>query len=83
MIAKVMHGWRPGGLLRYLFGPGKHEEHRNPRVVASWDGAPWLHQPDKAAAVVGGERVEPGPFDFALGPLTTTMQSWPRWRDCR
>lgn len=75
MIAKVLHGWRPGGLLAYLFGPGRHEEHRDPRVVASWDGAPWLHQPDKAAPVVlGGERIEPGEFDFQLGPLTTTMQ---------
>lgn len=28
-----------GGLLRYLFGPGKREEHTRPRVVAAWDGA--------------------------------------------
>jgi hypothetical protein len=28
-----------GGLLRYLFGPGKREEHVRPRVVAGWDGA--------------------------------------------
>jgi hypothetical protein len=27
------------GLLYYLFGPGRHEEHRNPRLVAAWDGA--------------------------------------------
>lgn len=75
MIAKVVHGYRPAGLLRYLFGPGKFEEHRNPRVVASWDSAPWLHHPDKLLAVeVDGEVVEPGEFDFDLGPLTTTMQ---------
>ncbi|BCB85854.1 hypothetical protein Psuf_031670 [Phytohabitans suffuscus] len=28
-----------GGLLRYLFGPGKREEHTRPRLVAAWDGA--------------------------------------------
>ena len=38
MITKVVHGWRPGGLLAYLMGPGRAEVHRDPRVVASWDG---------------------------------------------
>jgi hypothetical protein len=33
-----------GGLLRYLFGPGKREEHVRPRVVAAWDGAGPLDQ---------------------------------------
>jgi hypothetical protein len=32
-------GANVGGLLRYLFGPGKREEHVRPRVVAAWDGA--------------------------------------------
>lgn len=32
-------GTRVGGLLRYLFGPGKREEHVNPRLIAVWDGA--------------------------------------------
>jgi hypothetical protein len=27
------------GLLKYLWGPGKHEEHTNPRLVAAWNGA--------------------------------------------
>ncbi|XVV04056.1 relaxase/mobilization nuclease domain-containing protein [Actinosynnema sp. CA-248983] len=79
MIAKVVRGYRPAGLIRYLFGPGKAEEHRNPRIVAAWDGATWAHQPEKAAAVrVDREVVEPGEFDFALGPLIETMQEWPR-----
>ncbi|WP_447005154.1 relaxase/mobilization nuclease domain-containing protein [Saccharothrix isguenensis] len=79
MIAKVVRGYRPAGLIRYLFGPGKAEEHRNPRIVAAWDGATWAHQPEKAAAVrVDGEMVEPGEFDFVLRPLITTMQEWPR-----
>jgi len=32
-------GTRVGGLLRYLFGPGKREEHVNPRLIAAWAGA--------------------------------------------
>jgi hypothetical protein len=32
-------GAHVSGLLRYLFGPGKREEHVRPRVVAAWDGA--------------------------------------------
>lgn len=41
MIPKVMprRGYRVGGLLRYLYGRGKREEHVNPRLVAAWDGA--------------------------------------------
>ena len=40
MIPRVQkRGTRVGGLLRYLYGPGKQEEHVNPRIVAAWDGA--------------------------------------------
>lgn len=40
MLARVhRRGDRVGGLLRYLYGPGRHEEHVNPRLVAAWDGA--------------------------------------------
>ena len=28
-----------GRLLRYLFGPGRHEEHVDPHLVAAWNGA--------------------------------------------
>lgn len=24
--------------MRYLYGPGRHNEHENPRLVASWCG---------------------------------------------
>src|SRR5215204_5152234 len=74
MIAKVVRGWRPGGLLAYLFGPGRHEEHRNPRVIASWDDAPFLHQPDQLPAVeLEGEVLAPGEFDLDLRQLIATM----------
>ncbi|GIJ12208.1 relaxase/mobilization nuclease domain-containing protein [Micromonospora andamanensis] len=40
MISRVHpRGRRVAGLLRYLYGPGRREEHRNPRLVAAWDGA--------------------------------------------
>ena len=49
MIAKISRGWRVGGLVRYLMGPGRFNEHRDQRVVASWDGAPQWHQPPRRA----------------------------------
>jgi hypothetical protein len=30
-------GKRVQGLVYYLFGPGRHEEHKDPHVVAAWD----------------------------------------------
>jgi len=45
MIPKVgRRGRRVGGLLRYLFGPGRAEEHRDPHLVASWRGNQTLHR---------------------------------------
>jgi Relaxase/Mobilisation nuclease domain len=71
VIAKVLRGYRPAGLLAYLFGPGKFEEHHNPRVVASWDGAPWLHQPELLPDAENE-------FDLDLRQLIQTMQDWPQ-----
>ncbi|MDP9792945.1 hypothetical protein J2S43_001457 [Catenuloplanes nepalensis] len=39
MIPNIVRGKRIGGLLRYLYGPGRREEHVDPRLVAAWDGA--------------------------------------------
>ncbi|WP_433546517.1 relaxase/mobilization nuclease domain-containing protein [Streptomyces sp. CA-294286] len=39
MIPRVhKQGSRTIGLLKYLYGPGTHEEHTDPHLVASWDG---------------------------------------------
>ncbi|MGW3227308.1 relaxase/mobilization nuclease domain-containing protein [Kitasatospora sp. NPDC001095] len=38
MISKAVHGNDTRGALRYLFGPGKANEHTDPHIVASWDG---------------------------------------------
>ncbi|MET7879820.1 relaxase [Micromonospora profundi] len=52
MITRVhRRGLRVGGLLRYLWGPGKAEEHVNPHLVAAWDGAgPLTHLEPKVTA---------------------------------
>jgi hypothetical protein len=39
VIGKVGRGRDVAGLLRYLFGPGRANEHTQPHLVASWDGA--------------------------------------------
>ncbi|MVO90243.1 relaxase/mobilization nuclease domain-containing protein [Streptomyces sp. p1417] len=39
MIPRVhKRGSRTIGLLAYLYGPGTHEEHTDPHLVAAWDG---------------------------------------------
>jgi hypothetical protein len=51
--------------LYYLFGPGKREEHRNPHLVAAWEGAGPLTglQPPRTAA--GG---------YSVGRLTDLLE---------
>jgi hypothetical protein len=51
--------------LYYLFGPGKREEHRNPHLVAAWEGAGPLAglQPSRTAA--GG---------YSVGRLTDLLE---------
>ena len=45
MITKVLHGWKVGGLVVYLMGPGRAQEHESPRVIAAWDGRDAAWQP--------------------------------------
>lgn len=45
MIGRVYRGSRVGGLLRYLFGPGRHNEHIDPHLVGCWDGEPQRIEP--------------------------------------
>lgn len=66
MITKVVHGWRPGGLIAYLMGPGRAEEHRRPRVIASWDGRDAEWQPVRSG---------PGEWDLELGPLIRALRA--------
>ncbi|MGH3613977.1 MAG: relaxase/mobilization nuclease domain-containing protein [Pseudonocardia sp.] len=66
MITKVVHGWRPGGLIAYLMGPGRAEEHERPRIIASWDGLDAAWQPTRTGA---------GPWDLDLGSLTAALRA--------
>ena len=66
MITKVVHGWRVGGLVAYLMGPGRAQEHVRPRVVASWDGRDASWQP---------EQVGSSEFDIDLGPLVRALRA--------
>lgn len=52
MISKSLRGHRLGGLVTYLFGPGRAEEHTNQRIVAASDPT-WLGsvRPDRATLV--------------------------------
>ncbi|TDD71118.1 relaxase/mobilization nuclease domain-containing protein [Actinomadura rubrisoli] len=45
MIGKVMRGKRVQGLIRYLYGPGRRNEHRDPRIVAGFDVPAALEPP--------------------------------------
>jgi hypothetical protein len=38
MVPKIRRGSRTYGLLAYLYGPGRHNEHTDPHLVGSWDG---------------------------------------------
>ena len=62
MITKVVHGWRVGGLITYLMGPGRAQEHVDPRVIAAWDGRDSTWQPDQVD--------RPG-----LGPLIRALRA--------
>lgn len=65
MITKVVHGRRVGGLVAYLMGPGRAQEHVRPRVIASWDGRDAGWQP---------RRVGPRETDLELGPLIGALR---------
>jgi hypothetical protein len=45
VIGKVLRGGRPDGLIRYLYGPGRHEEHTDPHIVAGWRDPAGLEPP--------------------------------------
>lgn len=48
MIDKITKGRDTRGLLYYLYGPGKSDEHTDPHLVAGWRGdLPWLEPPRK------------------------------------
>ncbi|CNG55874.1 Uncharacterised protein [Mycobacterium tuberculosis] len=47
VIAKVTRGKRVPGLIRYLYGPGRRNEHRDPHIVAGFDSPAALEPPTR------------------------------------
>src|SRR5690349_15577425 len=66
MITKVVHGWRPAGLLAYRLGLGTAEVLERPGVGGVWDGLDGGWQPRRSA---------PGEYDLGLGALITAMRA--------
>lgn len=78
MIPKVSKGRRVGGLLRYLYGPGAHEEHQNPHLVAAWDDPAELEPPTRADGAADVRRLAgllTQPVD-AVGPSAPARPVW-------
>ncbi|MFH8410395.1 relaxase/mobilization nuclease domain-containing protein [Streptomyces sp. NPDC018019] len=46
MPKKAREGTDTAGLLKYLYGPGKRDEHEDPRMVAAWD--PYVDDPARS-----------------------------------
>jgi hypothetical protein len=65
------YGSDVGGLLRYLYGPGKANEHTNPHLVGSWDGDLRGHEPTKFTLPNGSQRVS---VSRLSADLTETMK---------
>jgi hypothetical protein len=59
VIGRVYRGSKVGGLVRYLYGPGRHNEHVDQRLVACWSGAD-----PRVLAVVEPEATAAGERDY-------------------
>lgn len=71
MIGRVYRSGGVGGLLRYLYGPGRHNEHENPHLVAAWDletAADLLTLEPLVLAGDGASAMR------AFGPMTASME---------
>ncbi|WP_030904181.1 mobilization protein [Streptomyces sp. NRRL F-5126] len=55
MIAKISGGKDTAGLIRYLYGPGRANEHTDPHLVASFDG--FAPDPGRANTPVSTRRL--------------------------
>ena len=69
MIGKVTRGRDVGGLLRYLFGRGRRNEHIRPHLVAGWD-EPAALEPAWSKRPCRHEAVGPGCLSGRCEPPT-------------
>ena len=58
MITRVFKGKSPYGLVKYLYGEGRRNEHTDIHLVASWDGNPQGLEPEYVEAL-GRHHVAP------------------------
>ncbi|MCW2779358.1 MAG: mobilization protein [Frankiales bacterium] len=71
MIGRVYRGAKVAGLLRYLYGPGRHNEHEDPHLVAAWD----LQTPAELATLEPEGLTGVGASALRdLGALTASME---------
>ena len=68
MIGKVLRGTRVAGLIWYLYGPGRHEEHTDPHLVAGWRDPDELEPPLRADGTRNFRRIN-GLLNQPLAPL--------------
>lgn len=59
MIGRVYRGVKVAGLVRYLYGPGRHNEHVDQHLVACWSGST-----PEVLAVVEPERIDEGGWEY-------------------
>ena len=61
MIGKVSpRGSRVAGLIYYLFGPGRNEEHTDPHIVAGWRAPRRTRTPARATTAAATSATSPG-----------------------
>jgi hypothetical protein len=70
MIGKVTKGTKVGGLLRYLYGPGRANEHTDPHLVAAWDEPSGL-EPELTAEGKRDSRRLTGLLEHPLAAVTS------------
>ena len=72
MIRRKIVGSSAYGLVRYLFGAGRANEHDNPHVIASWDGHPEALQPELIA--LSGRHDVTGLTSLLTAPVRAALQ---------
>lgn len=78
MIGKVLRGERPEGLIYYLYGPGRHEEHTDPHLVAGWRHPAELEPPLRPGGRRDFRRLN-GLLQQTLAALAAGAPSRPVW----
>ncbi len=78
MIGKVLRGERPAGLIYYLYGPGKYEQHTDPHIVAGWRHPAELEPPLRPDGRRDFRELN-GLLQQTLAALGDRAPNWPVW----